>query len=63
MVPFGRYKFTRKRHFDRFIRFRTAHGRDQQTYRPRYNGDNSPHLIYAAHSDAAYQQKITQMNL
>ena len=34
---------------DRFIRFSTGHVRDQQTrrqtYKPRYNGSNRPHLM------------------
>jgi len=34
-----------KRHLDWFSRFGTVHARDQQTDRPRCNGNNRPHLM------------------
>jgi len=51
-VPSAHSSLHPKQHFDRFIRCRKTHGRDQQTDRetgrPRYCGNNGPHLVLGA---------------
>ena len=57
-----------KRHLDRFSRFRIAHARDQQAQalqpdRPRYNGNNRPHLMLRTAARSNTQGEMTSRNL